>query len=489
MLNHKGFIIRVVIFCAIIFLIFQQINYVLIPKFYYNNDWPTTACYKGFYQMQRNSVDVLFFGSSHAVSSFNPQVLYESYGITSYNLACEQQNMLTTYYWLKEALRFQKPQVVIADIYMLFEYERYEPLNTLESCTRKAFDSMRWSKVKWEAVHDICKYDENQTLASYYFPNVRYHTRWTSLSEDDFAYSRMEKHYEMKGFSPFSRIEVHNEYMPYDSNDSMDFSDTVPLMQEYLDRIVKLCEEEGITLVLVKTPTTRFDCNKHNTVLQYAEEHGINFWDFNEQTVYNACNFVFTEDMSDIAHSNIWGAEKITLFLGEILSDKLGVERGANCKLWDKTSQYYKNILHDCMLPHITDIYEYIDAIKQNRYTILISIYNDASIFLSDELTNKFRELGLAFELEENDSYCAVLSEGKIYEERAQEQLTFYGSTRNKLLDYKVVSTGGGIGEGSYIAIGNVQYAKNRNGINIVIYNNETMRVIDVINFSGSLNR
>lgn len=45
---------------------------------------------------------------------------------------------------------------------------------------------MKWSLVKREAVKTICELDQYQFLVSYYLPNIRYHARWTNLSENDF---------------------------------------------------------------------------------------------------------------------------------------------------------------------------------------------------------------------------------------------------------------------------------------------------------------
>lgn len=81
----------------------------------------------------------------------------------------------------------------------------HEPLDTAESSTRKAFDYMRWLPVKWEAVHDICNYDEKQILSSYYFPDIRYHTRWKELEENDFIFGEIAEHYELKGYAPLAK--------------------------------------------------------------------------------------------------------------------------------------------------------------------------------------------------------------------------------------------------------------------------------------------
>lgn len=175
--NHIRFAVKSILFLILLLVCISYVDMLLIPKYFYPSDWPTTSTYSGFYQMEEETIDVLFLGSSHAVSAFSPQQLYNEYGITSYNLGCEQQNMLTSYYWLKEALHFQKPKAVILDTYLLFPQENVGPLNSIEGCTRKAFDFMRWSFDKVEAVDQICQIDESQDRVSYYLPNIRYHTR------------------------------------------------------------------------------------------------------------------------------------------------------------------------------------------------------------------------------------------------------------------------------------------------------------------------
>ena len=97
MKKHCTFAIRVVIFALLSCVVITLVNYVITPKKYIEDLWPTTTTFKGFYKMDRDSIDVLFLGSSHAAAAFNPQVIYDKYGITSYNLASEQQNLVVSY--------------------------------------------------------------------------------------------------------------------------------------------------------------------------------------------------------------------------------------------------------------------------------------------------------------------------------------------------------------------------------------------------------
>ena len=121
--------LKFIAFVMLTMLCVNAINEWLKPEYYYMETWPTTNTYKDFYKLKRDSADVLFFGSSHTVATFDPQVIYDNYGITSYNLGCEQQSLVITYYWLREALKYQSPKAVVLDTYILHQYiDNYLPL-------------------------------------------------------------------------------------------------------------------------------------------------------------------------------------------------------------------------------------------------------------------------------------------------------------------------------------------------------------------------
>ena len=242
MLRHVKYLGKLATFLTLIAVCVSLVNRVLIPKYYYNSDWSTTSAYLDFYNMEKDTVDVIFLGSSHCVAAFSPIELYEKYGIKSYNLGCEQQNILLSYYWLQEAMRFQKPQVVFLDTFMLFPYDRNAALNTSEATTRKAMDFMKWSGVKLRAVGDICRVDESQKLSGYIFPNERFHTRWKYLSEDDFTVAEVREHETLMGFYPLFFTCNDDSFQPFEENADTEYAEMVPVMREYLDKLVDLCK-------------------------------------------------------------------------------------------------------------------------------------------------------------------------------------------------------------------------------------------------------
>ncbi len=482
----RRFWLRGAVFLLILANVVMMINRILTPKYFYNHMWPTTSTYLGFYEMEKDTADVIFLGSSHGASSFSPQVLYNRYGITSYNLSCEQQNLLVSYYWLKEALRYQSPKAVILDCYMLFPYNKNEPLNTSEGCTRKAMDYMRWSPVKWEAVHAVCEEDKNQSLSSYYLPNVRFHTRWTGLNEEDFTYSEMGEHYEMKGFTAISYYSGNKDYRPFSWEEGAEEEEEpmVELMKKYLDKITVLCRQENISLILVKTPSTAQNIKRHQAIRNYAGEHGLPFFDFNEKDLYRAIGFEFAKDNCDGGHGSVWGAAKITCYLGNVLRARYGIE-GRTERQWEESREYYAGVIRDCTIGKVTDADSYLALLNDCRYWVFIAVKDEASRYLDEEMAGKLRALGLEAMLEGQNrcSYYGILVDGQVKEQAGYERLKETGTMRGGRSMYDVVSAGYECGNECSIKIDGKEYGKNQRGLNIVVYNYVTKAVVDSVCF------
>lgn len=475
---------RVVLFVVLLVCLIAGLKRILLPKYFYNQTWSTTSTYVNFYDMEENTVDVLFLGSSRTAATFSPQELYNQYGITSYNLGCEQQNLLVSYYWLKEALRFQSPKAVILDVKEVFPFETEEVLNSGESYTRKAMDYMKWSEVKREAVDDICTLDKNQEKIGYYFPLYRFHTRWKNLNEDDFNYMEMSSRGELKGFTALTGSKEDTDYEPFEIGSSNECAKSVPLMVEYLDRMTQLCKENGIELILVNTPYGNGTVERYNTMMQYAQENQLLYLDFNEEGLYNEISYNYEIDNEDEAHCNIWGAKKMLDYVGKILLNEYGIRAREDAQ-WENTREYYESIVKDCELTRVTDINRYLEMIDDSRYSVFIAIKDEGTNALTEEIFARLYQLGLTAPLEgqKRCSYYAVLDKGNNQEEIGYEKLKNTGSIRNGAAYYKIVSAGKEAGNTCSIMLNNKEYAVGKRGMNIVVYNNETQKVIDSVCF------
>ena len=83
-MKKKNEILKCFAFIIIGIIIFQILTYILSAKFIEPPDSPS-ARIKNFYSEKKNSIDVLFIGNSEGARAYSPIVIWNEYGITSYN--------------------------------------------------------------------------------------------------------------------------------------------------------------------------------------------------------------------------------------------------------------------------------------------------------------------------------------------------------------------------------------------------------------------
>lgn len=483
MKQHFAFAGRSAVFLCILCICIMITNRIITPKTCYGGMLSTTLSYVDFYQMEKDTVDVLFLGSSLAATACIPQEMYDLYGIRSYSLASAKQSPVVSYYWLKEALRYQSPKAVVMDCNYFFQTNDLA-LNAPESTIWTALDYMRWSPVKLEAVRTICELDGNQRWSTYFFPNIRYHEKWSELTENDFTLAETAAGYQMKGYAPWAGRWGGEGSVPYEDGDPGEETAIPPLMESYLDKMACLCEQEGISFVLINVPQMNADIGKFYTMQKYTEEHGLSFYDFSEKKLYETSGYDFSIDSCDTAHSNLWGARKITACLGKILAEDYGLEGKAD-EQWENTKGLYREIQKDCEMVHIKDTDEYIDALQDDRYSVFISAKGGFALGLKDSTIRKLREAGLRIELQTDDSqeefyyYYAVLSDGRTEEYIGYDPKVYGGSLRNGRTTFQITGNGSIMIDGEEVSCG-------KEGMNIVVYHNKEHRVLDSVCFDTS---
>ena len=258
-----------------------------------------------------------------------------------------------------------------------------------------------------------------------------------------------------------------------------------PLMREYLDKIAALCEENGIALILVKTPTTDATLGRYNTMAAYAEEHQLAYYDFNESALYEEVKYDFKVDNREWSHVNHWGALKITRKLGEVLMKEYQIEPVED-RQWEDSRAFYTYMEENAELVHLKYVRHYLQALQKERYTIFIA----AQEHVEDELLNTFllqglRNLGLRrdFTKYPGNSYYAIVSPDGIQEALGAKELSITGNFRSGRSVYSLSSDGKTFGGSCSIKLDDKEYAKNKPGLNLVVYDNICGRVVDSVCF------
>ena len=140
--------------------------------------------------------------------------------------------------------------------------------------------------------------------------NIRFHTRWSALTEYDFVESE-NSYSELKGYVPIADYGA-MEYLAFTSTgDVQSRQKTHEVMCAYLDRIVELCKCEGITLVLVSLPGNTMNDAYNNTLVSYAQANGLDYYNMCEKKLYDSIGAALPKE-NLIGHENIWGAVKMS---------------------------------------------------------------------------------------------------------------------------------------------------------------------------------
>lgn len=329
---------------AVALVLLWLLQMLLMPK--YMTDVREGALIAEYYD-EAGGNDVVFIGDCEVYENFSPITLWEEYGITSYIRGSAQQLIWQSYYLMEETFQYETPDVIVFNV-LSMKYDT--PASTGSATQREAYnrmtlDGMRWSKSKVASINASMTGEEREKegMWLYLFPLLRYHDRWSELTQEDFRYWLKKDTVSQNGY--LMQVGVKPVTDAHMERPLVDYTFAANCY-EYLDKMVQLCKAHGTQLVLIKAPSLSpvwWD-EWDEQMAEYAEEHDllyINFLDHQEEIGID-----WNTDTYDTGlHLNVYGAEKLSSYFGKILAETCGVadRRGdaALSKVWaEKVAAY-----------------------------------------------------------------------------------------------------------------------------------------------------
>ena len=325
-------------------LILWLLQMLLMPK--YITDIQEGALIREYYDNSGNN-DVVFIGDCEVYENFSPITLWEEYGITSIIRGSPQQMIWQSYYLMEETFQYETPKVMVFNV-LSMKYDTNESTgksSIREAYNRMTLDGMRWSQSKIDAIKASMTDEEREKegMWTYLFPLLRYHDRWSELTGEDFRYWFDQPQVGHNGYlmqvgvKPVGDAHVERPLVDYSFGENC---------WEYLDKMRLLCEENGTQFVLVKAPSLspvwwdQWD----QQIEEYAEKYDllyVNLLDYQEEIGID-----WSTDTYDTGlHLNVYGAEKASVFFGQLLRDECGLEDhrsdGELSALWQEKVKTY----------------------------------------------------------------------------------------------------------------------------------------------------
>lgn len=337
----KKKVIIIVISLSLIVSTFFLLQRLLMPK--YVSDVREGSLIAEYYNEKVYDHNVVFVGDCEVYENFSPMTLWKNYGIKSYIRGSAQQLIWQSYYLMEETLKYEKPDVMVFNV-LSMKYG--EPQS--EAYNRLNIDGMKWSSSKWNAI--LSSMTEEESVIDYIFPLLRFHQRYQELTSEDFKY--------MFGGKPQL---AHNGFlMRSDVLPVTKIPEAQPLSDyqfskhcyEYLDKMVKLCQDNNVKLVLIKAPSLYpawYD-EWDQQMKDYAKEKGVDYINFLDHI--DDIGLDFQQDTYDGGlHLNLSGAEKLADYFGKYLQDKYHIEDSRqdhdSKTRWDRKVKYYEDMLKD----------------------------------------------------------------------------------------------------------------------------------------------
>lgn len=270
---------------------------------------------QNFYRQPEGSVDVLLVGNSHSGINIDTASLWNEYGIAAYNLWGGVQPLWNSYHFLVEALKYQRPKLVVLEITAtVSDYEYSEEQNRLKNIA-----GMKLSGNKVEAVKASAPEDSRLNLL---LGLPLYHGRFNEVCEEDFENFPWSKGLEnYKG----SYLLYGTGNYRFESAEGVNTCrDIMDKEREYLIKCIELCREENITLLLLKTPALErtWEQEIYNTVSKIADEYSLEF--INMNLMDNEVG-ITAGDWSLDRHMNGSGARKVAEYLGGYIAENYSI--------------------------------------------------------------------------------------------------------------------------------------------------------------------
>lgn len=325
-------VIKIVAFTLCATVLFSFVSKVCERKTY---DGPVNYMAKlnEFYSMKEDSLDYICVGSSHMYCTINPLEVWKETGAAGFVLATQQQPLMASYHYIKEAFKTQSPKYIILEGYMVTREDTYDPAVLYD-----AIDPLKPSFNKFQMINNLVQYDQRP---NYYLNILKYHTRWSqmTLAEVKSLFKKQVDTY--KGYVPLQGDFVGENVIPdYENTKDIQLSE---FNLKVLNDIYELTTEHNAELILMFAPYDANNselCEKIKAEINWAMQKNVTVLDYAQ--LLNTIGIDPESDYYDAGHLDISGAAKVSAHFAKFLSNQsVGENKNIDTKKWKNDYDTY----------------------------------------------------------------------------------------------------------------------------------------------------
>lgn len=245
------------------------------------------------YHARTEQYNDIFVGTSHGKAGIHPGIVDEITGKKSMNLCLGGEYPIDSYFIIKELCRKYIPERVIYEL----DPGYWVTKPSLGPDYATVYEELPWSGVKLEyfnaKMRDI---DFRATLFPWYVYRQGYRniltTLRTKLTREYMNYGDSFYRNEKEAYGHRGAVSIHRTTVPK-SEENLVLWDEQKLEEEsieYFEKLVQLCQDKGIELIVITAPIPEETREKYADSYEKADEYfreymkkeGIVYYNFNE---------------------------------------------------------------------------------------------------------------------------------------------------------------------------------------------------------------
>ncbi|PHS62299.1 MAG: hypothetical protein COB12_10920 [Flavobacterium sp.] len=340
MKREKKIIKSGITFLAIFSIVFIFLNKAFSSIYYYTN---TIEDFKSL--SNKTNIDLIFYGSSHSYTAYNPVIFNKKCKTVSYNLGSDGLRMIFTDLIFEESLKYTHPKLVVLEVYS-------SSLTMPETKEAKGYQLRGLDFISNFSINKAIKVNQVYEPKEYlgvYSTLIRNHEKWNDLNLSQRYNFDKNRVYYNSGFVGSYRIIKENDKLKFKdfktkkNNQKTIKNSLTEQSKRELQRFINIAKQNGIKVLIVSSPDLRSFYLKENIF------KGLEFFSAKNNIDYINLNNYYKEigltieDFRDPGHLNSYGANKTSEYLAKYISEHFILKNRSNDVVWQKIEKEYDN--------------------------------------------------------------------------------------------------------------------------------------------------
>ena len=305
--RNRHCVLSALAFCLLAALLLGLAGAVLRPpQVSYGSTW------RAYGAEPKNTMDVLYFGSSYAYCDFDPVEIYRHSGLTGYVMGGSEQTMSITYWYIRQALKSQTPQAIVIEPTGVFfeKYQKYTQTN------------VGYMPASFSKLGAIFTAAEPELRLGLLWDLWFYHSRWKEVRPQSVWNALTPAKTDTR--KGFTAVQGTAETLALTRNPRPLSEEQYEENLSWLLRSLELCREQGIPVVLLVNPAysqcspEQYQRLEADLAAAAPEVQFVNWVDCFEEL-----NLVPEKHLFDGGHLNESGAAVYAASVAELLTEEL----------------------------------------------------------------------------------------------------------------------------------------------------------------------